>query len=166
MNQYTRNDFTIVTLDDELRVDALCRDLLMEFYRERLQNGLDENEATQLANSADYFIRDYVIGFRQFNILSESTGLVRTFAGNWYIVNTIEPKSDEIAAHLRGIREFYHFLHRKGMIEGSFLATIDRECTDLDYYWQRIESFWDIKGDGYYDWEAACSLKKSPSQPA
>lgn len=159
MTQYNARDFDIVSLEDELRVDALCRDLLMAFYHERLSAGLDEQEATLLANSADYFIRDYVIGFRQINILAQPNGLVRGFAGNWYIVNTLEPSAEEIAAHLRGIREFYHFLHRQGAIGDDFLASIDLECSNLEYYARRIESFWDIKGDGYYEWESECSLR-------
>jgi len=160
MTQYNSSDFDIVSLEDELRVDSLCRDFLMAFYLERLDAGLDEHEATLLANSADYFIRDYLIGFRQINILEEASGLIRGFAGNWYIVNTLEPTADEIAAHLRGIREFYHFLRRQGAIGDSFLANVDRECSDLEYYAGRIEAFWDIKGDGYYEWESECSLKQ------
>jgi len=161
MTEYKSSDFDINTLDDELRVDSLCRDLLMSFYYDRLEAGLDEQEATLLANSADYFIRDYVIGFRQINILAETSGLVRGFAGNWYIVNTLEPSAKEIAAHLRGIREFYHYLCRQSAINDGFLANIDRECSDLDYYTGRIESFWDIKGDGYYEWESKCSLRQT-----
>ncbi len=160
MTQYNRSDFDIVTLDDELRVDSLCRDILMAFYNDRLEAGLGEEEATLLANSADYFIRDYVVGFRQANILAETGGLVRGFAGNWYIVNTLEPSAREIATHLRGIREFYHYLRRQGAIGDGFLAFIDRECSDLEYYGRRIESFWNIKGDGYYEWEGECSLRQ------
>ncbi|HZV80803.1 MAG TPA: hypothetical protein VFF53_01395 [Geobacteraceae bacterium] len=156
------SDFDVTTLEDELRVDSLCRDLLMNFYHERINAGLDEHDATLLANSADYFIRDYVIGFRQLNILKTASGLVRSFAGNWYIVNTLEPTAKEIEGHLRGIREFYHFLRREGAIDDGFLATIDRECSDQEYYSGRIESFWNIKGDGYYEWESECSLKQRP----
>jgi len=160
MMKLDSKDFDIATLEDELRVDALCRDLLMAFYHERLQAGLDENEATLLANSADYYIRDFVIGSRQLNVLDETPGLVRKFAGNWYIVNTLEPTAAELAGHLKGIREFYHFLRRENGIGDFFLAAIDRECSELDYYAARIDSFWAIKGDGYYEWESECSLKQ------
>ena len=51
----TKSDFEISTLEDELRVDGLCRELLMTFYNERIGAGLDEHKATLLANSADYF---------------------------------------------------------------------------------------------------------------
>jgi hypothetical protein len=152
-------DFTILTLDDELRVDALCRDLLMAFYQDRLDSGLDEHDSTQLANSADYFLRDFAIGCRQVNILEETSGLVRQFAGNWYIVNTLEPAADELARHLKGIREFYHYLHRRGAVPDAMLAGVDRETADLDYYAGRITSFWEIADDGYYAWERECSLR-------
>lgn len=157
--KHEKKDFDVITLEDELRVDALCKELLMSFYREKLQSGMDETEATLLANSADFFVRDFVIGIRQKNLLQESPGLVRSFAGNWYIVNTLEPMEEELAGHLKGIREFYHYLRRQGLIEDSFVASIDRECMDLPYYASRIESFWNISGGGYYGWEAECSLK-------
>lgn len=157
--KYEKKHFDLSTLDDELRVDAICKELLMDFYRERLKSGMDEQEATLLANSADFFVRDFVIGNRQKNLLQESPGIVRSFAGNWYIVNTLEPTEEELAVHLKGIREFYHYLRRQGLIEDSFMASIDRDCMDLPYYASRIESFWNISGDGYFGWEAECSLK-------
>jgi hypothetical protein len=153
------SDFDIATLEDELRVDALCRELLLAFYSERQAAGLDEHAATLLANSADYFIRDYLIGVRQLNILEIAAGEVRKFAGNWYIVNNLEPDMGELAAHLRGISAFYFFLAANQAITADTLAEIEKECLDSDYYRQRIDSFWDIKGDGYYAWADECPLK-------
>jgi hypothetical protein len=154
-----KTDFEVVTLEDELRVDGLCRELLFAFYQDRLDAGMDEHEATLLANSADYFVRDFVIGARMLNILDETPGIVRKFAGNWYIVNTLEPLRAELTGHLNGIREFYHFLRRHEAIDDAFLAQIDKECSDIDYYDLRIDSFWAIEGDGYYEWAEECSLK-------
>lgn len=155
----TKSDFEIGTLEDELRVDGLCRDLLMTFYHERIAAGLDENEATLLANSADHYLRDYLIGVRQLNLLDSDPDAVRKFAGNWYIVNTMEPVIEEIATHLNGIQEFYHFLFRHGAVNADFIEEIDKDCADLDFYKSRIDSFWAISDDGYYDWERECSLK-------
>jgi len=155
-----KTDFEVVTLEDELRVDGLCRELLFSFYQDRLDAGIGEHEATLLANSADYFVRDFLIGARMLNLLDEAPGVVRRFAGNWYIVNNLEPQRAELAGHLNGIREFYHFLRRHDAIGNDFLAQIDRECCDIDYYDSRINSFWAIEGDGYYEWEAECSLKQ------
>jgi hypothetical protein len=153
------SDFTITNLEDELRVDALCRELLLTFYHERLAAGLDENAATRLANSADFVVRDYLIGARQLNLLEVAGGDLRRFAGNWYIVNTLDPSIDELATHLDGIREFYHFLASHQAVTAATLASIEEDCADRDYYARRIESFLDITGDGYYPWEEECSLK-------
>lgn len=155
----TKSDFQIATLEDELRVDGLCRELLMTFYDEQLASGCNERSATQLANSADYYVRDYLIGVRQLNLLEPEIGEVRKFAGNWYIVNTLEPIISEIEIHLQGIREFYRFLCGHGAIDASFCATIEQECSELDFYQDRVDTFWGIKGDGYYQWESECSLK-------
>jgi len=152
-------DFDITTLEDELRVDELCRELLLAFYHERAGAGLGEHEATLLASSADYYLRDYLIGARQINPLDPTPGNVRRFAGNWYIVNNLDPDPGELKTHLEGIREFYAWLAREGAIEESFSAAIDAECSALEYYKGRIGSFWDISGDGYFAWERECSLK-------
>jgi len=155
----TKSDFQIGTLEDELRVDGLCRELLMAFYLERIESGLNEHDATLLASSADHFLRDYLIGVRQLNLLDSDPGIVRSFAGNWYIVNTMEPVIEEIEVHLNGIREFYRFLFRINAIGAHFLGRIETDCADITYYKSRIDSFWDIKGDGYIEWERECTLK-------
>jgi hypothetical protein len=155
----TKTDFDIATLEDELRVDSLCRELLLAFYYERLSAGLSEHDATLLANSADFVVRDYLIGTRQLNILETSGGVLRKFAGNWYIVNTLDPTITELEGHLRGINEFFSFLADHGAITPEALAEIAADCHNGDYYRRRIDSFLAITGDGYYAWEEECSLK-------
>ncbi len=110
------DDFAMVTMDDELRVDGLCRDLLMAFYEELQAKGGEPEIATELARSADYFIRDFVVGYKQWHLFDDSRSPVRPFAGNWYIVNTLEPTIEELTKHLAGIVTFYRFLagHRFG----------------------------------------------------
>ena len=153
------HDFEIDTIDDEVRVDGLCRDLLLQYYGELQAEGGDPESATELARSADYFVRDYVVGYRQRNLFDETWSPVRSFAGNWYIVNTVEPTSGELAKHLSGILAFYRFLHRHHLVTAPFLERVERECGDHPFYEERIRSFWEITGDGYYEWERACSLK-------
>jgi hypothetical protein len=154
-----KDAFDLGTLEDELRVDRLCKDLLLRFYEDNCAQGIDPAEATALASSADYFIRDFVVAIKQRNIFDEQPGLVRQFAGNWYIVNTLEPNPAEIDRHLLGIRAFYRFLHGHGLISLHYLQGIERECEELTYYASRIDSFWDIKGDGFLAWERECTLK-------
>lgn len=154
-----KRDYIPTTLDDEVRVDKLCSELLHRFYSESQEAGLTPEEATALAGAADYFVRDFVVSIKGRSIFDERPGIVRQFAGNWYIVNTMEPLASEIDGYLAGIREFYRFLYGHKLISLKFLHAIEAECSQLDYYTGRIESFWDIKGDGYGAWERECTLK-------
>ncbi len=160
MTDINKNDFDIESLEDELRVDSLCQSLLRRFYDNRLAAGLTPRDATLLANSADYYLRDFVVDRMRRNPFDEPPGLIRQFAGNWYIVNTLEPNVDELARHLAGIRAFYHFLHGEGLISAVFLQTVEAECEALPWFSSRIDSFWSIEEDGYYTWERECSLKE------
>jgi len=154
-----KRDFVPTTLEDELRVDRLCSDLLHRFYSESMDAGLSPEDATALAGAADYFIRDFVVSIKSRSIFEERPGIVRQFAGNWYIVNTMEPLIEEIDGYLAGIKGFYRFLHGHQLISLKFLQAIEAECADRDYYENRIETFWAISGDGYLAWEKECSLK-------
>jgi hypothetical protein len=159
--QINKNDFTPGTAEDDLRVDHLCKRLLMNFYNALLADGLSPDEATELANGADYFIRDFVVDFKSLNLFAAQPGIVRQFAGNWYIVNTLEPDIRQLARHLSGIKAFYRFLCDQQLISADYLNTIEKECDDLACYGSRIDSFWKIEGDGYLAWERECSLKES-----
>lgn len=154
-------DFTLGTMEDELRVDRLCKGVLMRFYEQLLADGLDPAEATSLASGADYFLRDFVIDRMQRNPLVGEPGLVRRFAATWYIISNVEPESSELERHLDGIREFYRFLHRHGLASAAHLADVEAECADRAWYAERIRTFWEITDDGYGAWERECSLKQS-----
>ena len=154
-----KKEFVPITLDDEVRVDKLCSEILHRFYCESQEAGLSPEQATALAGAADYFIRDFVVSIKGRSIFEERPGIVRQFAGNWYIVNTMEPRASEIEGYLAGVKEFYRFLYGHQLISLKFLQAIEAECAQLDYYADRIESFWDIKGDGYGAWERECTLK-------
>lgn len=154
-----KRDYVPTTLEDELRVDKLCSDLLHRFYCETMESGLTPEDATALAGAADYFIRDFVVSIKGRSIFDERPGIVSQFAGNWYIVNTMEPLEAELEGYLAGVRAFYRFLHGHQLISLKFLQAIEAECSQLQYYAGRIESFWDIKGDGYQAWEKECTLK-------
>lgn len=155
-----KSRFDLGSLDDELRVDGLCQKLLKRFYLQLLENGETPEKATLLANGADYFLRDFVVAIKQRNIFTELPGLVRQFAGNWYIVSNIDPSVSVLSGHLQGIKAFYRYLHDKHLISPEYFQQLARECDDLAYYDSRIDSFWAITGDGYLAWERECSLKE------
>ncbi len=155
-----KEEFNLFSQDDFLRVDNLCKGLLLRFYEQLQREGLSPQEATVLAGGADYFIRDFVVDFKMFNIFDEMPGIVRQFAGNWFIINSVEPDIALLSRHLRGIRAFYHFLYNQRLISAGFLWNIENECDDLTYYETRIASFMDIEGDGYFSWDKECSLQE------
>jgi hypothetical protein len=150
--------FTPGTMEDDLRVDLNCKRLLQQFYNRLLADGLSPEEATLFANGADYFLRDFVVDIKGLNLFAEKTGIVRQFAGNWYIVNTLDPDIRQLTRHLQGIKAFYGYLRDRELISAAYLENISKECDDLFFYERRIESFWAISGDGYPDWERECSL--------
>jgi len=158
--EFRKEDFTLRTPEDDLRVDNLCSDLLRRWFDRLLENGLPPEQASSLARSADYFLRDFVIDFRRGNIFDERPGFVRQFAATWYIVRTLEPNREELESHLEGVREFYRYAAGAGLVSQELLDAVERECVDLDYYARRIDSFWEITGDGYTAWERECPLSE------
>jgi hypothetical protein len=156
--QIEKSAFDITSLDDEIRVDGLCKGLLMAFYESLLAEGLDQGAATKLANGADHFVRDFVIGVKMLNLFDEQPDLVRQFAGNWYIVNTLEPSVDYLASSLPGVARFYRYLADNGLVSAGFSQMVGQECGELPYYASRIASFWEIT-DNYPEWDQECSLQ-------
>lgn len=158
---FKKKNFDVTDLQDEIRVDELCGRLLRFFFRHLVdQQGLAPAEAGSLAHGADYFLREFVIPDRRENIFALRPGRVRQFAGTWYIIRNLEPNMTELGAILAGIATFYRYAKEKGKVSGELATQVAEECRDLAYYTWRIESFWAITGDGYFAWEAECSLKE------
>lgn len=151
-------DFDFESLEDELRVDGLCRQLLEKFYFHLQNSGVSPEQASGLAYSADYFVRDYMIDFLQLNILRPLVGHVRYFAASWYITRTLEPEMAVLERHLTGIVAWYRFLREQHLISSDELADIEQEASQLDYYRDRMERFLSLAGDGYDVWERECQL--------
>ncbi len=154
-----KDEFEPITMADALRVDLLCQQLLRRFHDSLLAAGEQPAIAGALAKSADYFIRDFVVDFKARNIFVEQNGLVRQFAGNWYIVSTLEPNISQLGQHLKGARAFYRFLHEERLISEAYLLQLQQEFDDLPYYEKRIALFQGISGDDYVAWEKECPLK-------
>ncbi len=155
-----REDFDIHSLEDEIRVDEQCTRFLRLFHQDLMARGLDPVEAGALAHGADYFLREFIIPDRRENIFALRPGRVRQFAGNWYIIKTLEPNMTELEGILQGILAFYEYCRRLDRVTEELLRAVREECGDLDYYRRRIESFWAIREDGYFSWERECSLKE------
>jgi hypothetical protein len=154
--------FEIHTLDDEIRVDLLCVELL-QAVRDHLviRKGLSPPAAGEICRGADYFLRDFIIAECADNLFRLSPGRIRQFAGHWYIVRTLEPNGDELASLLAGIAACYRIFADHRLVAPDVAAAIDTACGDHPYYRQRIEEFWAIEDDGFDRWRNACPLPKA-----
>jgi hypothetical protein len=154
-----KTDYDIKSLDDEIRVDKLCVDLLRHLYQDLTrQTALAPEQAGERCHGADYFLREFVISDRQKNIFAVEASDIRQFAGHWYITHALEPDLTELKNILCGVSEFYAFLSRQGLVTGTAADDITSQCQNIDYYQQRIEDFWTIEGDGFIAWRLACPL--------
>jgi len=154
--EFEHDDFDLATLEDEMRADERCQTLLKRFYQQLQNSGHTPQQASELAYSADFYLRDYLLDFGRQHVLRPQPGLVRRFAATWFITHTLDPEMTVLERHLAGIREFYRFLHGQHLISAEELAFIEEEANQTGYYRQRIETFLAITGDGYIAWEKEC----------
>lgn len=151
-------EFDFETLEDELRVDGQCRQLLQQFYDYLQGTGITTQRSSELAYAADYFVRDYQLDFLQQNILQPSSGQVRYFAASWYITRTLEPEMRVLEQYLDGIVAWYRFLRGLNLISDQLLSSLEQEALEREYYRSRIDRFLALAGDGYADWDRECPL--------
>jgi hypothetical protein len=155
--------FAIVDLQDEIRVDRLCHDLLRHFNQTLTQtSGFSPIQAGVLCQGADYFLREFLVADRRVNLFTINAERIRQFAGHWYIVRTAEPNLTELQAILAGTAAFYDFLARQDLFPAAVAAEIAIACEDVAYYQKRIDDFWAIEGDGYERWCRDCPLEPVP----
>lgn len=159
-SDFAPQHFDIKTLDDEIRVDQLCQEFLKLFYCDLVEcRGLPPEAASALAYGADYFLREFVIPDRLENLFSLRPGRVRQFAGNWYIVRTLEPNLVELGSILQGVDAFYDFCLRQQKVTPVLRDQVRQESAELPFYEARIKAFWEISGDGFSAWDQACPLR-------
>lgn len=157
---YDRNKYKIETLEDEIRVDQICKLLLLEYHQYLLKNmEIAPLEAGSMASGADYYLRDFMIDNRRTNIFQISPELIQSFAGNWYIINTLEPNMVELESILLGTSHFYNYCIEKMLVTSSTAEKVGQACSQLSYYQQRIESFHNLSGDGFTAWDKSCPLE-------
>lgn len=160
------DDFTMTSLDDEIRVDAACVDLLRQLFQELIAtHGLEPGRAGELCHGADYFLREFVIADRKDNLCAIDPLRLRQFAGHWYIIRAMEPNLQELQNILAGTALFYRFLADRGLIDAAVATEIEAGCADTAWFRQRIEDFWAIEGDGYAAWRQACPLEAVTDWP-
>jgi len=159
LNRINSKDFDVLTIDDEIRVDALCASLLLA-VRDRLlsADNSDPFMVGELCQGADYFLREFIIAECADNLLRLPPERIGQFAGHWYIIRTLEPNTGELATILSGIAACYRVLAEAGLVETRLAEEVTAACAELPVYSQRIDDFWAITDDGFDRWRAACPL--------
>ena len=156
---FSWESYSITCLDDEIRADRNCQELLQVFLKFLLENQkLEPLVAGSHAKGADYFIRDYMIDKCRENIFAITPEKINGFAGNWYIVNTLEPNMEELRSLLDGIQMFYMFCDKHELLMDVDIISIDSACSDYSYFQGRIESFHNLQDDGYHQWNNNCPV--------
>ena len=157
--EFENDDFYFSDIEEEIRVDERCQTLLISFHQQLQRGGRTPEEASELAYSADFYLRNYLLDFARQNVVRPRPGIVRCFAATWFVTHTLDPEMRILERHLQAIREFYRFLHSQHFISAEELACLEEEAGQTDYYRRRIESFLAIVNDGYLAWEAECPLR-------
>lgn len=157
--EFEHKDFDFDTIDEELLVDQRCQQLLNRFYLFLQQQGMAAEPASEMAFSADLYLRDYLLDFARNNVVRPQPGIIRKFAASWFITHTLDPELSMLELHLKAIVEFYRYLRRQHMISGDELAFLEQEAGDTEFYKARIDSFLGITGDGFVVWDQECPAK-------
>lgn len=154
--EFEHDDFDFDTIDEELLVDGRCQQILKQFYLFLQQQGMPAEQASELAFSADLYLRDYLIDFGRQNIVRPQPGIVTTFAGSWFITHTLDPEFVVLERHLTAISELYKYIHRQHLISADELSFLLSEAGQHDFFQQRIDSFLNLTGAGFDAWNAGC----------
>ncbi len=158
---FVPENFIFETIEEEIIADQQCQKLLHQFYIWLQQAALTPERASDMAYSADYYLRDYILDFLQKNPLYPERGHVRYFGGNWYICNTLEPEIAMLERHLDSILKLYEFIQEIAPVNKEKIAQLKIEATDRIFYKERIDSFLALRGNEYDAWNMACQLNQT-----
>jgi hypothetical protein len=117
---------------------------------------MSAEQASDLAFSADLYLRDYLIDFARQNIVRPQPQIITVFAGSWFITHTLDPEFPLLERHLTAITALYRYLHQKHLISAEELSFLVKEAGQFEFYRQRIDSFLNLTGDGFVAWDQKC----------
>jgi hypothetical protein len=157
--EYEHEDFEFVTIEEELQVNERCQQLLKHFYLNLQQQGMGAEQASELAFSADLYLRDYLLDYGRQNVVQPQPGIIRKFAASWFITHTLDPEISQLEHHLTAIVALYRYLREQHFISLQELAVLEAEAAELVYYTERIATFLALTGDGFAAWDAECPAK-------
>jgi hypothetical protein len=157
--EFEHEDFEFVTLEEELQVNERCQQLLKHFYLYLQQQGMDTERSSELAFSADLYLRDYLLDFARQNVVQPQPGIIKKFAASWFITHTLDPEMSQLEQHLTAIVALYRYLREQHFISLQELAVLEAEAAQVDYFKERIATFLALSGDGFAAWDAECPAK-------
>lgn len=154
-----KSNYAVESLEDEIRADRHCVQLLRRFHRWLLEDrGEEPLSAGRLAGGADYFLRDFVIGARRLNIFDATAAHLKSFGGNWYIISNLEPNMAELEPMLQGATQFYAYCAELKLVEPDRVAPFAAIVDQSEFFRQRIEEFHQLQNNDYREWDQRCPI--------
>ena len=152
----TTDPYTLHGADDFVRLDGVCHELLREFvtWLQKEPVSLPPAEAGALTHCADRYLREFVVDIMETGPADADPSLVRSYLGNWYIVHTLEPTTQEMDRIIRALDLLYRFLPERGVLDGEAALRVRAQLQDPAFYHGRLEAFWNLTPDTIAPWLA------------
>lgn len=160
-------EFTLRGPGDFVRLDTRCADLLTAFFRwlqGEAGGGLPPDRASALAHAADRYLRDFVVDIKQTGPTDADPTLPRQYVGNWYLIHTLEPTHAEIDRILDALTRLYAFLAAEGLATPETARAVAETLAHPPFFYQRLESFWDLEPDEIEPWRAVDDYRRRRTQ--
>jgi hypothetical protein len=150
-----KEEFVLQGAADFVRLDGLCAELLLEYFRwlqTEAGRRSSAREASALAHHADRYVRDFLVDFLESGPGDEEPRRVRQYLGNWYIVQTLTPTHEEIEGIRDALERLYAFLESMELVSGAARGAFREALSDGTLYHERLEGFWALTPEQIEPW--------------
>lgn len=155
--QWQPQTYHITCLQDEVTADQNCHLLLKDFAHYEVACGRQTpQEAGKLAHGADYFLRDFIIGYCRSHIFTFGPEQVYQFGGHWYMLKALHPEFSELNSILKAVKAFAWFCYEHKLRDLSSAQAVAATCDEKAFFEQRLEAFFNLSADDYPAWQQAC----------
>ncbi|PLX42270.1 MAG: hypothetical protein C0609_09845 [Deltaproteobacteria bacterium] len=137
------------------KMDKEAGALLVEYY-EWLQSdpgkGLSPETASPLAHAADRYLRDFLVDIMETPAKESSAMHVKTYIGNWYPINTLEPSHEEIDLIATSLALLHEWGEKTGKIIADKACDVSALLASAEYFHKRLEQFWALTPEEVTKW--------------
>lgn len=140
-----------------MRLDALCADLLRDFFRwlQAPEGGdLPGDRAAPLAHAADRYLRDFAVDIAEAGPADADPSLPRRYLANWYIVHTLTPSHPEIDRIRQALVLLHRYLAETGIADTETALAAQEQLGDAGFFHERLEAFWGLTPEGISAWRS------------